>query len=294
MTEETTVADRLLAAAVITEGFPTAQRVLRSGLKRIVPKDLWDRFALGPTIKAQNEKVLAEMIAAVNRKMGTEALPDGLMIQSRQFNSSGRGLISMGSLGETLIFEEAYGIVRLNPSPLSTKPNIQRYQAEVPKTLFCIVEKVSAGAKYEELLKPFLQMAHHRHGSFRKTSPEWAVKFWKAGAVTEDLIEQQVRKDNPTLTLQHAEAYGVNGSVVFNPIEDYMAEIPERVMGSYLAARALGFTEFLVAEPKIENAGPFLGVKVEEKVINVVFPQPPDPVLIGILNDVMFEIDFWE
>lgn len=99
---------------------------------------------------------------------------------------------------------------------------------------------------------------------------------------------------NPTLCIQKAKAWGVYGKVVFHPIEQFMDTIPDRVMQSYLSACELGFKEFLVAEPKIEKAHYQIGVSIEDQVIGMVIQKPADPVLIGVLNDVMFEIDYWE
>ncbi len=59
---ETTIEDRLIIAAIETEGMPFPQRVLRSGLKRVTIPQLYERFACRAIEDAQNEIVLKTTI----------------------------------------------------------------------------------------------------------------------------------------------------------------------------------------------------------------------------------------
>lgn len=72
------------------------------------------------------------------------------------------------------------------------------------------------------------------------------------------------------------EAKRVRCQVRHEKLDEYLEEIPERVLESLQAARSCGLQKFSVAFPVLEEA-----------------PQP-DPVLIAHLGDKMIEIDYWE
>ncbi len=229
--ETTTIADKLFAIALETANYPTAQRVLRSGLKRVTGKDLYERWAIEATVTAQNESIRAKMIEAL------EIMPTGAIeIDQETMNgmhSRHYGGRSFGSSGNHV-------------------PRIPEFWETV-------------GHKFSGNTASYVITKNGEEG--RESYNVTQHAFWK----------------------------GVTGSVQFLPIENYMTDIPERVMHSYLAACELGFPKFLVASPHIEAAH-WGGVqfKVGETTLMEGLPRVSDPVLVGVLNGIMFEIDYWE
>lgn len=73
-----------------------------------------------------------------------------------------------------------------------------------------------------------------------------------------------------------ASARKKNCIVRMEKLDEYLEEIPPRVMDSLKVARMCGLSKFAVAYPVLEDA-----------------PQP-DPVLVAHLGDKLIEIDMWE
>lgn len=72
---EETIAEKLFFTAIATEGLPIAQRVFRSGLKKVTPKELYDRFAVHKIAEAQNQTLKQMMVDALKNKLGGELHP---------------------------------------------------------------------------------------------------------------------------------------------------------------------------------------------------------------------------
>lgn len=267
---EETIAEKLFFTAVATEGMPTAQRVFRSGLKKVTPKELYDRFAVHKIAEAQNSTLKKMMIDALKRKPGTELHPnmkvsEGLSEYEHMKRNNWNNMV----LSQQGNQQQHMPIIIKHPpycEPITNEFSIEHhFQQHEPEY---IAEKNKMIERYT-----------HPNANYRMSRQE-AEKFHL--------------ENNPTLCIRKAKAYGVIGKVVFHHLDQFMDTIPDRVMQSYLSACELGFKEFLVAEPVIEKAHHRIGIEIENQVIGMVIQKPADPVLIGVLNDVMFEIDYWE
>ncbi len=62
MNDGITIADKINASALMTEGLPFPQRVLRAGLKPISDKQMRERFACDALANAQNELLKKQMV----------------------------------------------------------------------------------------------------------------------------------------------------------------------------------------------------------------------------------------
>lgn len=81
------IEDRLIIAAIETEGMPFPQRVLRAGLKRITPEQMAERFSCQTIQDAQNALILKEFIAKVLKDNGLDSAPENWEIN--QFRITG-------------------------------------------------------------------------------------------------------------------------------------------------------------------------------------------------------------
>lgn len=269
---EETIAEKLFFTAVATEGMPTAQRVFRSGLKNVTPKELYDRFAIHPTVVAQNESLRKSMIEEMKKKHEISELHSKMKVWDGDNDKDERDRNSMRN------YAQMYHGGQQNSYPIPSKFPAYSEQAV---SHFSIT---SNHLPHEEMYLKEMEI----HVQKMISQPQYY------GNKSKKEHEKYFREQNKDLIIQHATAHGVSGKVVFHDLAEFMKEIPDRVMQSYLSACELGFKEFLVAEPIIEKAHHTIGITVQDETIGVSIPKTIDPVLIGVLNGVMFEIDYWE
>ncbi len=87
MNDGITIADKINASAIMTEGLPFPQRVLRAGLKPISDKQMRERFACDALATAQNELLKQEMINEALRRYKLSEVPETWEVNSMDIDA---------------------------------------------------------------------------------------------------------------------------------------------------------------------------------------------------------------